>query len=1697
MDIIRAWDSCDLNWTHRKLLLESFIDKYELFDDCGHRSVNNTLLDEDFKECLVLFMSRLFKFLMRSLNNEEDISLLVRVLTLLVTSSNGWKCLEDISSYDELITLKNVLEKHPETYREEIESVLFILENVTRYSSKISIQIVSKPVEIINTLVSILKISSIITMHDLVISLFINICNHQPREEEYDNKDNDIELKKVYDQELLELDEIIEEDEDFEEEMLHNTENTPKRLLLAILHHKKIRKLVGKSIIELLNSPRLDTKRSGLHLIMAVHMTDLRQRQGKGSIHLHDNEDSLKWINSVFPQLVRMLLSRCITVQIEVVEIVCVLMTHQELLGSLTKILCGTALLTTNSNGSKLYYNDAWEVRSLELSKRTLHYWCGSEVSHKAHRQLLIQAKHAKDNCGSASVTGTDTSLTNQGLFSCASYLQSDAEAKKSTSPVDDNVAITHDDIEKDELYPVIIDRKLDPIVVSCKICCRLLTMAVELQESVEFGKAHLDMQVSRLRETEELQAAADASKKYHEEVALSIANQMNRGGATKTNKNFPGSSNSNRNGSSQRNRRVSIKINNNRITDVDLDGVERDPSQMKAHADMDATGRSTTDSPQIVKQIISPSLQSSLKSPCDAAKEVPEETLMTASAISSLLRANKLHFVYLYRLLDFLQNYAQEKHAKLNPKGSTKSGNASHKPVERAKSMYIDDEIDSKNIEIDMNSYEIEYLLDSQVGCEKDPDLSDESSASDSDDPDITINTSTPNDSDNKMEKKNKNSDFLSNLKTKREVYENRKKCENLRILRDMKEKDSWVYVLIDTLQFWLDMDDGDVAWDIQCTAMQFNLPLIMGDDDQSVVNDISSSRVNILGTFRNLLKNCQQHFMETYSAGKNVLEWCKQQTTSDKGKGKRNNINFEEMCRYLFMQLNMSVRMDTPDLLVHGGLNRARKSAKGNNGIESVKRQLVISAQKDYSKYHAPVFSHKSCSVEWPYRAQEDTNGYTHHLGMTKMKQNTASGQIVKVEVDTKSNVFITDADHGARTRSNTCDNMNMNTICNTNTKPEPKSKSKSKPHDISSSKSGGASKQENTYGTSNNNDSEKSQMGSVAADSSKNIEDSPLEGYKHVLHLIMSGQAGSSAIASIRYASTKIKEDSKHASNVNETAKYNSGRNRRGTISSGQGQSPTRSRRLSTMQGKGNSYYFGDFLMNPARQAVAGTGTGVQAPAAPQISSTAPESPGPTSPPRIVRRRSTVNFSQIQNRGSSSPIGLNLQAPHSASAAIRSNALTTLSEESEDIGHPHDMSVSESSIATPKAPQSSPFATRRPAVVVAREIQSPRKMSIFSAVSANTALPQSPAVKGRDTQVALGGLATTLRRRTVVVKSKVLFHVDKSDFHRNLRDDYQYIASGKANLSNDALVNQYIARDNKQIDCDVGTEVEMSLRNVEERFGITATLESENAPEMEKIEEDENTIQSNSNSIMKTKKYNEYQSLKSKKIKGKEKKLEDIPTPLKNKVIRRARVRREINKFDRENEIEIGSEQADAEVVFAKNIRPHTENIYESKIPKVVNMHTTSMKTYLSADSPSNTFKTPQRPKSSCAPSYSRPSTGTAKRKAHTTTSVSKTNRNENVGGNDILNYLANMSLNYSDNEKGIDTPPETNPAYAPEPDAEGHMYELLCPHSPVSLDPEYSNTLSSFNSTLSNSDFYLNRNRHIVDQIMEEYEHDMND
>ena len=111
MDIIHKWDSCDLNWSARKQLIESLINEYEVIGSDGTKTTNNLKLTEDFGSCLILFISRLFKCLMRTVANDESCSLIVYILVLFLTSSSGSACIEEFITIEELLSLRNVLGK--------------------------------------------------------------------------------------------------------------------------------------------------------------------------------------------------------------------------------------------------------------------------------------------------------------------------------------------------------------------------------------------------------------------------------------------------------------------------------------------------------------------------------------------------------------------------------------------------------------------------------------------------------------------------------------------------------------------------------------------------------------------------------------------------------------------------------------------------------------------------------------------------------------------------------------------------------------------------------------------------------------------------------------------------------------------------------------------------------------------------------------------------------------------------------------------------------------------------------------------------------------------------------------------------------------------------------------------------------------------------------------------------------------------------------------------------------------------------------------------------------------------------------------------------------------------------------------------------------------------------------------------------
>ena len=152
-----------------------------------------------------------------------------------------------------------------------------MLESLTRFSKKLTMRLLNS-VSMVPPLCTLLKISSCTRIHEMVCDILINCY--------------------------------------------------------ANASYSALQGQVSVSIVECLNSPRLETKRSGLKLLRNIQCTNILRK----SVTLSGNrpkatdgpglreeavssallQKDLQLLQTVFPQLVRMLLSKCITVQHEV-----------------------------------------------------------------------------------------------------------------------------------------------------------------------------------------------------------------------------------------------------------------------------------------------------------------------------------------------------------------------------------------------------------------------------------------------------------------------------------------------------------------------------------------------------------------------------------------------------------------------------------------------------------------------------------------------------------------------------------------------------------------------------------------------------------------------------------------------------------------------------------------------------------------------------------------------------------------------------------------------------------------------------------------------------------------------------------------------------------------------------------------------------------------------------------------------------------------------------------------------------------------------------------------------------------------------------------------------------------------------------------------------------------------------------------
>jgi len=256
-----------------------------------------------------------------------------------------------------------------------------------------------------------------------------------------------------------------------------------------------VQKPVADAVVDCINSPRLDTKRSGLKLLRHIHCHNLKtksilsvedlevagtaaecERDGceadassrvpsasNSAVLLHRD---VQLIQTVYPQLVRLLLSRCVTLLEEVTDIVALCVLHNVLTPLFMKVAVGLSLLSNTENPARIYTSGAWEVTCLSLAKRTAHHW-----SLTKHSETVLDA------------------------------------AKKQAV---EQHTLAADEEYLDMLKPVVLDVPLDSLCVCCGVVCRLLVMGRELEEGREFWHTTLKPKRDRVF-SQAAEADADA----------------------------------------------------------------------------------------------------------------------------------------------------------------------------------------------------------------------------------------------------------------------------------------------------------------------------------------------------------------------------------------------------------------------------------------------------------------------------------------------------------------------------------------------------------------------------------------------------------------------------------------------------------------------------------------------------------------------------------------------------------------------------------------------------------------------------------------------------------------------------------------------------------------------------------------------------------------------------------------------------------------------------------------------------------------------------------------------------------------------------------------------------------------------------------------------------------------------------------
>lgn len=194
MEVVQKWDFFQYCWGDRVKILEGVLSKYTSSESESKRlkKFNHRKLEKDFGESAIFFVSRVIRTLLHVMDEEKlsSLDILLRTLELFLTSYRKQHYFDILLKEDEsedglLASLLHILEFHPLKHQPEIELTLTLLRRMAELSASIG-ELLCR-FGFIEAAANIMKITSLRSIHLLAVELIVELghCGVKDEEKSY------------------------------------------------------------------------------------------------------------------------------------------------------------------------------------------------------------------------------------------------------------------------------------------------------------------------------------------------------------------------------------------------------------------------------------------------------------------------------------------------------------------------------------------------------------------------------------------------------------------------------------------------------------------------------------------------------------------------------------------------------------------------------------------------------------------------------------------------------------------------------------------------------------------------------------------------------------------------------------------------------------------------------------------------------------------------------------------------------------------------------------------------------------------------------------------------------------------------------------------------------------------------------------------------------------------------------------------------------------------------------------------------------------------------------------------------------------------------------------------------------------------------------------------------------------------------